>query len=111
MFQNEKPITLLKLYKDLENNNFSISFDKWTNCDHAIFITVTIYFVQKTKCQFQFESHVLFTVDQNKSIDWDYYFTDFNMNKCSVALLNFQLENEPLAYFLEVNSNAAEISI
>lgn len=104
MFLMRKPMVLSKIHTDLHiNNNFSISLDKWINCEQITFITVTIYSVQ-TEYPFQIESHVLFTIELNKLIDWEYYFTEFNLQNCTAALLNFELENDSLSYFLEVNS-------
>lgn len=88
MYEEKKKSSIKWLKTKLQKQNFSIGFDKWTNIHQIDYITISVSYVDEETLK----TYTVSTVT-NLSHDWDEYFNFLNMKNCSMALFNYDLND------------------
>lgn len=102
MYQDKKKTALKWIKTKLMKHNFSIGFDKWMNFHQTEYITVSLSYIDEESLK----TYVISTVTALSHHDWDEYFNFLNMKNCSMALFNYDLndnDNALLKYLTDNN--------
>lgn len=100
MYRDKKKNEQQWLKTKLTKQHFSIGFDKWTNIERKDFVTISINYLDCAALK----THTISTVSDRLNVDWREFFKHLDMTKCSMAILNYEPNDEDkmLLKFLEL---------